>query len=208
MASGRGGSTQSVEAFRAGGWWAAYVRPRLLARPSQARLHLNYHHGRCPLVRSADADPQADRCRVERRHPQIPVLATARVHAGGCRAGGGGRCRMAGVGGTGRRPGRPGEADLQEEPAQHDRRDAHAIRRHHDLQQLLRVRHRQGLAVAVRQEPAAASLDRDDRRRGRQGRPVRHRRPDQAAPARGTRVPPAVRGSLVDGDSLDRHPAR
>ena len=32
---------------------AVAALPRLPARPSPARLHLNYHHGRCPLVRSA-----------------------------------------------------------------------------------------------------------------------------------------------------------
>ena len=45
---------------------AGGVCPPQTAGPTlPARLHLNYHHGRCPLVRSADADSQADRSRVE-----------------------------------------------------------------------------------------------------------------------------------------------
>ena len=79
----------------------------------------------------------------------------------------------------------------------------HAVQGRDHLQQLLRVRHRQGRSGAERRH-ARPPLDRLGRRPGQQARSSRHRRPAQARPAGRTHLPAALRRGLVDGDSLGR----
>ena len=66
-----------------------------------------------------------------------------------------------------RRPRRNQVADGPQ-PAHHHRRAAHQSRRHHALQQLLRVRRRQGRPRAKCRRSAHAPLDRQSRRQSRQ----------------------------------------
>ena len=73
------------------------------------------------------------------------------------------------------------------------------------LQQLLRVRHRQGRPGArtphTLQDPA---VDGRGRGRGQEARQVRHRGPAQAQRAGRAHLPPALRRGLVDGDPVGR----
>ena len=78
---------------------------------------------------------------------------------------------------------------------------------HHHLQQLLRVRHRQGRPGEERGHTHHRAVEGQDRRPGRQTRRLRLRRPRQARGAGGAHLPHALRGGLVDGDPVDRLPA-
>ena len=103
---------------------------------------------------------------MERRHAGITVFTPPGFsgHSGRSGAGRGGEppdgppCRRAG-----QWSGAVGE----QKPVEHHRA-ADAIRRRDDLQQLLRVRHRQGRPGAQRWQVQDAPVDGDDRRRGRQ----------------------------------------
>ena len=72
------------------------------------------------------------------------------------------------------------------------------------LQQFLRVLHRQGRPVAAGRQLSSAALDGADRRAGEQAADAGLRFPAEAGAAGGARLPPSLRGRLVDGDSLDR----
>ena len=79
-----------------------------------------------------------------------------------------------------------------------------AAQGHHQLQQLLRVRHRQGRSGQERAHAQDQALDGQGRRPRRQAGRLRPRRPHQARPARGAHLPHALRRRLVDGDPLGR----
>ena len=102
-----------------------------------------------------------------------------------------------------------GAVSIREEGAVRHRRGAELVAGHHGLQQLLRVRHRQGRSGAQRRassrpRPWTVQVD------GACDKPgdLRHRRHPQVVPARGAHLPPALRGGLVDGHPLGRVPAR
>ena len=88
-------------------------------------------------------------------------------------------------------------------PVRHDRA-AHSVRGRDDLQQLLRVRERQGRPVARVGSLRRASLDCRDRRRGPPAAGARRRRPHAAVSARGAHLPHAVRRGVVHGHPLAR----
>ena len=107
-----------------------------------------------------------------------------------------------------RAPGRRRPRQRAQESAQHDRREAQLVRGHHQLQQLLRVRHRQERPEGQQRQVQAGAVDGEDRRRGRQARRLHARGSAQAIPARGAGLPPPLRRGVVDGDSVGRLPAR
>ena len=80
-------------------------------------------------------------------------------------------------------------------------------RRHHHLQQLLRIRHRQGRAVALRQHLAPVALAGAGGRTGGQAQDLRSRFGDEDRAARGAHLPPSLRRGVVDRGSVDRLPA-
>ena len=104
----------------------------------------------------------------------------------------------------------PARRPLRELQAQGrlDRREAELLRRDHQLQQFLRVRHEQERPAAQRRPPDDEPVEGEDRGALQQAGGLPPRGPDQAAPARGAHLPLALRRSVVDGDSLDRDPAR
>ena len=77
------------------------------------------------------------------------------------------------------------------------------VRRRHQLQQLLRVRHRQDGPEGQCRHAAPTAVERRGRRRGGGHRPFHARGHPQAARARGARLPVPLRRSLVDGRAVD-----
>ena len=92
---------------------------------------------KAPDLRFSDITPKS---LYLRRREFLQTAAGAALGAAAAVVGsplvGTGGCRTAARGDGSRRQAR----QRQEEPAQHDRRDAHVLRRHHQLQQFLRVR--------------------------------------------------------------------
>jgi hypothetical protein len=77
-----------------------------------------------------------------------------------------------------------------------------SLRRRQQLQQLLRVRHRQVRPGAQRRHAQDPALDGGGRRRGEEARQLRPRRAAQAGADGRAHLPAALRGRLVDGDPL------
>ncbi|QNM62106.1 hypothetical protein XHV734_3369 [Xanthomonas hortorum pv. vitians] len=87
------------------------------------------------------------------------------------------------------------------------RRGTDPAGRRHQLQQFLRIRHRQDRPFEGRQDLEAVAVVGEGQRRVRKaGQPVTGRIA-QGHPCRRTHLPAALRGRLVDGDSVDRRTA-
>ena len=83
-----------------------------------------------------------------------------------------------------------------------DRREADEPRGCDELQQLLRVRGRQGQSVPKGRQPHDEAVDREDRRPRQQARRLRPGGHRQTGAARGAHLPDALRRRLVDGLSI------
>ena len=89
-----------------------------------------------------------------------------------------------------------------------DRGGADAAGRDHPLQQLLRVRHRQGRPGRICGDVEARPWTVSGRRRCAESPAPSTSTNHQGEPAGGAHLPPALRRGLVDGDPVDRLPAR
>ncbi len=148
-----------------------------------------------PDLTYADVTPKA--LYMGRRNFLLGLLATTAVVAGWKKL-----PRMFAGPATGSVPvklERPGEQQIHDH-----RRENHARKRRHHLQQFLRVRHGQGRPVAERQEFRHHALERLRRRRSRQAAQVHHGRNPEARAARRAHLPPSLRRGLVDRRAVDR----
>ena len=89
----------------------------------------------------------------------------------------------------------------------HDRTAGDAGSDQHQLQQLLRIRHPQEHRQR-RRGAADPAVGGQDRRPGREGADLRHRRSHPQDAARGAALSPSLRRGLVDDGAVDRLPAR
>ena len=88
-----------------------------------------------------------------------------------------------------------------EKPAEHDR-NRHSLQGRHQLQQLLRVLHRERRTRQTRPKIPHPPLESKDRRPGRQEAGTRRRHDYQDGPSRGAHLPPSLRRGMVDRRSL------
>src|SRR5215510_6557120 len=159
--------------------------------------------------RSNKRRPHADTTRTavrrERDHRSHALSESARADRGRRRGPG-----IVARSERGRRPGRarPGGAFGDSQFGRQPERGADEVRGGDHLQQLLRVRRQQGRPLSARSHAAPPSVDGAGGRLRGQAEDVRHRRADPAVSARGARLLAALCGSLVDGDPVDRLPAR
>ena len=151
-----------------------------------------------PDIRSSEITPE----RLYYNRRQF-IQATSGAALGGRRRG---RARPAGRRSAGRPAGGSGRPAA--EPVQH-RRAAELLRGDHQLQQLLRVRPRQGRSETARRRSDRRAVDGPRRGPHEPARGRLHARGHpEPAHARGAHLPAALRRGMVDGGALGRLPAR
>ena len=143
---------------------------------------------------------------IVRHHRREEVFPSPRIHAPGWRlwAGGGGWTRAAGIW-----PRAAAAALRLQTESGHDRREAEHVRRDHRLQQLLRVRHRQGRSRSDTPDSFKTSAV-DGEGRGPRATSRRDYHLEdfiKPAAARGAHLPHALRRGVVDGHPVGRHSA-
>ena len=163
-----------------------------LSRPTARHARLTRRHDRTAAgvqchEGSIDADQDPSGAAVVGDHAGVGLRQPPHVHARGdrrrCRRGAGGARHAARPGRLGAGRQRVADRQRRQEPAQHQR-EGQRLRGHHQLQQLLRVRHRQERPGALRRQADGAAVDGEDRRPRRQAGRLPDRGPAQASRSR------------------------